>query len=192
MIPLHDPLPTYMETERLFLRPYQLGDGALYYQISQRNKSHLAQYESGNPLLWIHSEEEAEIVIQRFNASWDTGEAFFLGAFQKETREFVAQIYIGLVNRELPEYELGYIAAMEHEGQGYVTEAARTALRFVFEHLGAHRVRLECDETNVRSRRVAERCGFVQEGHVRENRRSSDGSISGTLHFGLLRREFSS
>jgi [ribosomal protein S5]-alanine N-acetyltransferase len=187
--PLHPPT-AYIETERLFLRPYRSGDGALYYQISQRNKRHLAQYESRNILMLIASEEEGERAIQRLIASWEAGDAFFLGAFQKETKEFVAQIYIGLSNRQLPEYELGYIVDVDHEGKGYVTESAVAALHFVFEQLGAHRVRLECDDTNVKSRKVAERCGFVKEGHIRENKRNADGRISGTLYYGLLRNEF--
>jgi aminoglycoside 6'-N-acetyltransferase len=37
---------------------------------------------------------------------------------------------------------------------------------------------------------VAERCGFTQEGHLRETKRNTDGTISGTLYYGLLRREF--
>ena len=184
------PSTTHIETERLFLRPYQSGDGTMYYQVSQRNKQHLSQYESGNILLHINSEEEAERAIQGLIADWNSGEAFFLGAFDKQSGEFVAQIYIGLANRELPEYELGYISDIDHQGKGFVTEAARAALHFVFEQLGAHRVRLECDDTNVRSLRVAERCGFVKEGHVRENKKNVDGSISGTLFYGLLRSEF--
>ena len=187
---LHPPRTTYMETERLILRPYQPGDRVLYYQISHRNRSHLARYESGNALMGIHSEEEAEMVIHGFMASWEKGEAFFLGAFQKETGKWVGQIYVGLANRDLPEFELGYIADVDHEGKGYVTEAVRAILGFVFDQLGAYRVRLECDDTNSRSLRVAERCGFVKEGHIRENKNNVDGSISGTLHYGLLRREF--
>ena len=183
-------LSTYQETDRLFLRPYQAGDGKLYYEVGQRNKSHLAQYESGNILMHIDSEEEAERVIQRLIACWDAGEAFFLGVFLKESREFVAQVYIGQVNLALPEYEIGYIVDVAHQGKGYVTEAVRAALQFVFEQLGAHKVRLECDDTNCRSSRVAERSGFIQEGHIRENRRNADGGLSGTLHYGLLRREF--
>ncbi len=59
-----------------------------------------------------------------------------------------------------------------------------------FEHLKAHRVRLERDDSNVRSYRVAERCGMVKEGHIRENKKNPDGTLSGTLHYGLLRSEF--
>jgi RimJ/RimL family protein N-acetyltransferase len=63
-------------------------------------------------------------------------------------------------------------------------------LKFIFEHLKAHRVRLKCDETNVRSIRVAERCGMVREGLFRENKKHPDGKYTGTLHYGLLKREF--
>ena len=73
-----------------------------------------------------------------------------------------------------------------------MTEAVKAALGFVFGPLGAHRVRFECDDTNLRSLRVAERCGFVREGHIRQNHQHADGSVSGTLHLGLLRSELTS
>lgn len=100
-----------------------------------------------------------------------------------------AQIYVGPANWDLPEFEIGYFADKDHEGRGYATEAVKATLRFIFEHLKAHRVRLECDDTNVQSRRVAERCGMVREGWFRENKRDADGTFSGTVHFGLLRSE---
>jgi aminoglycoside 6'-N-acetyltransferase len=99
-------------------------------------------------------------------------------------------VYIGSVSWDLPEFEVGYFVDKDHEGQGYVTEAVKAALRFIFEHLQAHRVRLECDDTNARSYRVAERCGFTREGHLREVKKHADGTFSGTLCYGLLRSEF--
>jgi len=183
-------IPTRIETERLYLRCYQAGDGPWYYEMSQKNKSHLARYESGNAVMTIDTEEDAEIAVRSFAATWVARNAFFLGAFRRDTHEFVAQIYVGAVNWDLPEFEIGYFVDAEHEGQGYVTEAAGAALGFAFEHLGAHRVRLRCDDTNERSFRVAERCGMLREGHMRENKKNADGSISGTLHYGILRGEF--
>jgi [ribosomal protein S5]-alanine N-acetyltransferase len=183
-------LPNQIETQRLSLRGYQAGDGLWYYEMSQKNKSHLARYESGNAVMSINTPEEADTVIQNFAADWIARKAFFLGVFLKGTQEFVAQVYIGVVNWELPEFELGYFVDREHEGQGYVTEAAKGALQFCFHHLGASRVRLECDDANARSYRVAERCGMVREGHLRENKKNADGSISGTFLYGLLRSEF--
>jgi ribosomal-protein-alanine N-acetyltransferase len=162
----------------------------MYYRIAQNNREHLTRYESGNYLMTINSEAEAEVVIKSFIDHWANDSRFSLGVFKKETNEFVAQIYIGTVNRDLPEYELGYIADKDHEGQGYVTEAAKASINFIFKVLKAHRIRLECDDTNTRSRNVAERCGFIKEGHMREDKKNADGTISGTLHFGLLKSEF--
>jgi aminoglycoside 6'-N-acetyltransferase len=183
-------IPNRIETSRLYLRSYQAGDGPWYYLMSQKNKSHLAQYESGNAVMTIDNEEGAEIVVRDFAADWAARKAFFMGAFIKNSQEFVAQIYVGVVNWDLPEFELGYFVDQEHEGQGYVTEAVNGALRFCFEHLGAYRVRLETDDTNVRSYAVADRCGMVREGHLRENKKNADGSMSGTLLYGMLQREY--
>jgi aminoglycoside 6'-N-acetyltransferase len=183
-------IPDRIETERLYLRPYRAGDGPMYFAVSQNNRDHLARYEGGNYLMSIDTEEEGEIVVRELAADWAGRQRFFLGAFDRETDEFVGQIYVGNCNWDLPEFMVGYIVDRDHEGQGYVTEALRGVLPVLFECLGAHRLRLVCDDTNVRSHRVAERCGFVREGHIRENHPHADGTISGTLHYGLLRSEY--
>ena len=102
----------------------------------------------------------------------------------------MAQIYIGAADWDLPAFRIGYFADVDHQGQGYVTEAMRAALAFIFKHLGGRRVGIECDDTNERSIRVAERCGFVPEGHIREVKRFPDGTVTGTRLFGMLKREF--
>ena len=183
-------LPTCIETERLSLRCFQPGDGQWYFAASQKNRSHLRRFESDNVIMTIGSEEDAEAVVRDLAAEWAGRNSYFMAAFEKKTGEFVAQIYVGPVNRDLPEFQIGYFADVDHEGQGYVSEAATAALHFIFEHLKAHRARVECDDTNIRSCRVAERCGMVKEGHIRENKKNPDGTFSGTLYFGLLRSEF--
>ena len=114
-------------------------------------------------------------------------EHFFWGIFLRETGAWVGQIYTGVVNWALPELEIGYVADVEHEGCGYITEAARAVIGWAFGPVGARRLRLECDATNVRSIRVAERCGFTLEGRLRRNHLWPDGSITDTLCYGLLR-----
>jgi ribosomal-protein-alanine N-acetyltransferase len=183
-------IPTQIETKRLRLRPYQAGDGPMYYAVSQKNRAHLAPFESGNVIMSIKTEEDAEVAVRDLAAAWVARECFFMGAFDKETGDFVAQIYIGPINWDLPEFLVGYFVEVDHEGHGYVTEALKGALQFIFEHLKAHRVSLECADTNVRSCRVAERCGMVREGHTRENKQNADGTYRGDLKFGLLRQEF--
>jgi RimJ/RimL family protein N-acetyltransferase len=178
-----------LETERLDLRPYRLEDAAWYAEMSLRNQAHLQRYEAENAAMTIGSAADAERVLADFAVAWMAGGAFFLGAFLRESGEFVAQIYVGVPNRDLPEFEVGFFADAQHEGQGCVGEAVRAVLRFLFAELNARRVWLECDDTNQRSARVAERCGFKLEGHFRENRLWPDGSVTGTLVYGLLADE---
>ncbi len=177
-----------IESKRLFLRPFQASDAEWYYAMSLKNKEHLRRYEFGNPVMTIESVEDARKVLVGMSLDW--GKNFFLGAFNRQNGEFIAQIYIGVVNWGLPEYRVGYFVEQGHEGQGYVTEAVLAALDFIFETLGAQRASLECSDTNSRSYHVAERCGMLREAHFRQNKHTPDGAVEGTLFFGMLRSEW--
>jgi len=187
---IHSEFPAHFESERLRLRSYQPGDGKWYYAMSLKNHKHLLQYEAENVAADIASEEAAEELVQGLANEWVKRSCFFIGVFDKKTGEFVAQIYVGPVDWKLPEFQIGYFADVDHEGQGYVTEAVGATLRILFDQLNAHRVRLACDETNLRSIRVAERCNMTKEGCLRENKRHPDGTYSGSLIYGLLRSEY--
>ncbi len=183
-------LPNPFESPRLTLRSYQPGDGKWYYAMSLRNRKHLLRYEAENVAANIPNEEAAEALMQGLADDWKNHNCFFIGAFEKQTGEFVAQVYVGPVDWNLPEFEIGYFADVDHEGQGYVTEAVKATLNMLFNQLRAHRVSLKCDATNLRSLRVAERCGMTREGYLRENRRHPDGKYSGSYVYGVLEDEF--
>jgi RimJ/RimL family protein N-acetyltransferase len=186
-------LPAELETDRLILRPYRAGDGPAYFDACQRNRDHLLPYESANPAVHVRTVEDAEVLVRYFAADWSKREAFFFGAWDKTTGEWIAQVYVGPLDWALPEFEIGFIVDVDHEGQGYMTESVRAVLDCLFNRADAHRVRLNCNETNVRSWRVAERCGFVREGHLRQTRkqvRLPDGAYSGDYIYGMLRTDY--
>ena len=182
--------PTHFETERLHLRSYQPGDGKWYYTMSVKNHAHLSQYESGNAAFNISSEESAEELVREFADAWMKRSYFFIGAFDKKTEIFVAQVYVGPIDWRTPEFEIGYFADVDHEGQGYVTEAVKGTLGILFGPLQAHRVQLACNETNLRSIGVAERCNMTKEGILRENKLNPDGTFSNSLIYALLKSEY--
>jgi RimJ/RimL family protein N-acetyltransferase len=182
--------PREMETERLVLHAYRRGDGPMLYAVSVRNREHLAEFESGNVLMSLNDEEHTESVIRELGEKWAALECFFIGIFEKTTTEWVGQVYVGPTDWGLPEFTIGYVADVNHEGKGYISEAVRRLLQMLFEDLGAHRVRSECDENNIRSARLLERCGFRREGHMIENKRNADGSFRGDLLYAMLRQEY--
>ena len=183
-------IPERMETERLYLRGYRAGDGPLYYAAGARNREHLSEFESGNVLMHLKSQEHAEAVVRELAADWVSRACFFVGIFDRATDEWVGQVYVGPTNWELPEFTIGYVADARHEGKGYISEAVTRVVEMLFRELGAHRVKSDCNENNVRSWRLLERCGFRREGHLLENRRNADGTFHGDFLYGLLRREY--
>jgi ribosomal-protein-serine acetyltransferase len=187
---MHPEFPQQFESERLILRCYRPGDGKWYYAMSLRNQAHLRRYESDNVACDLSSEDAAERLVQELANEWTKGSCFFMGAFDKNTGEFAAQIYVGPVDWKLPEFQIGYFADVDHEGRGYVTEAVKATLKVIFTRLNAHRVRLECNESNQRSIRVAERSHMTREGILRENKCNPDGTYSNSLIYGLLKSEY--
>jgi RimJ/RimL family protein N-acetyltransferase len=73
--------------------------------------------------------------------------------------------------------ELGYIVAPSARGRGVATAILRKLTRWAFTEAGALRAYLLIETSNAASRRVAERCGYIQEGvlrsvHLKQDRRA--------------------
>lgn len=180
------PSTTQFKTERLIIRPYRLSDAVRYYELGAKNREHLARYETNNPIRHLTSVDDAVTLLASFGESWNAGESYFLGIFLKDSGALIGQVYVGAVRPTLPGYAIGYIIDADHQGRGYISEAVKCVAEWLFTDLHAHRLHIECDDTNTRSAAVARRCGFRQEAHFRSNKRNADGAFSGTLVFGLL------
>lgn len=70
---------------------------------------------------------------------------------------------------------LGYKLDEKHWGQGYATEAIREGIRIVFDELELHRITAQVMPDNLRSIRLMERLGFVNEGIERKCLFINDG-----------------
>lgn len=64
--------------------------------------------------------------------------------------------------------EIGYVISKEYWNRGYVSEAIKAVIKFGFEVLHLNRIELHCEEENIGSWRVMEKCGMKFEGILRE------------------------
>jgi ribosomal-protein-serine acetyltransferase len=85
--------------------------------------------------------------------------------------------------------EVGYWLDADFEGRGLVSRAVTAVLDHAFGPLGLHRVGLQTTVDNVRSRRLAQRLGFTQEGILREAAAFPDERRD-LVVYGLLAREW--
>jgi ribosomal-protein-serine acetyltransferase len=69
---------------------------------------------------------------------------------------------------------IGYWLGAEHQGRGLMTAAVRALVDHAFGERGLHRIELAAAVGNARSRAVAERLGFREEGVRRGGERHGD------------------
>ncbi|MGW0608497.1 GNAT family N-acetyltransferase [Streptomyces sp. NPDC002640] len=164
--------PVILTTERLILRPPAPGDAHAV----------LAACQDPDIRRWTavpspYLPEHARTFVGGYvTEAWAADTEYVFGAFlTEETAEggperregpFVAML--GLKVRGQDTVEIGFWAVREHRGHGHVTEATRALCRWAFTDLGAARVEWRAGVGNTASRAVAERCGFVQEGVLRQ------------------------
>ncbi|KAL6837950.1 acyl-CoA N-acyltransferase [Trichoderma camerunense] len=77
---------------------------------------------------------------------------------------------IGVINlcRRTPivPIDIGYMVLPEHRKSGYATEGATRVLRYITEEFGIKEICLVTDDSNVPSKRIAEKLNMVDGGHV--------------------------
>lgn len=181
-------IPSTLETERLTVRPYQPGDGKAFFSLLQGNYEHLKEHV--DEVTEITTEEQAEIKAREHAAEWVSRTRFVMTVWEKGVQALVGQIWIEPTNWDVPLFEIGWFLSKDREGKGMMTEAVRRCLTFLFEDLHAHKVHVRARETNVRSARVAERCGFVREGLLRDNARTGESAWVGLVCYGMLEGEY--
>jgi RimJ/RimL family protein N-acetyltransferase len=187
MDPSHLGIPTQFKTERLIISIYEDGDGDAFLQLIQSNYDHLQ--EEMSEAHTIHSIGDAEAYVGQKKADWISRKRMVPKMVEKSTGKMVGQLWIE-PRWERMIFEIGYFIGEESQGLGYITEAVKGMIAFLFLELNANRLEIHTKATNVRSIAVAERCGFIKEAHLRERGRTNEGVFVDMLIYGLLRREY--
>lgn len=180
-------LPATVETPRLLLRPPRAGDGHALLEAITESLPELRRFLASLP--WVAAEQ----TYQSAEAFCRTAQANFLARkdlpflmFDKATGQLLGATGLHRTVWETPKTEVGYWCRTTQCGHGFVTEAVSALVSYAFEHLHAVRVELITDEQNAPSRRVAQRCQFVLEGTLHNERRAPDRSLRNTCIYARL------
>lgn len=149
-------LKAVLQTERLILRPWENDDAEELFRYAK-------DPDIGPIAGWPpHANVENSREIIRDVLSAPETYAVIL----KETGKPVGSV--GLLfgengTKPLPECEaeLGYWIGKPYWGRGLIPEASREVIRHAFEHLDVQRIWCVCDDSNDKSKRVMDKCGFA-------------------------------
>ncbi len=188
MKPILLDLPMPIQTERLLIRPPQLGDGSII------NAAIVESYDVLKLMMpWaqtIPSVDESEEFVRQAAANWilkKNEEPYLnLWIFRQDTMEFIGGTGFHHINWEIPAFETGYWLHSKHHNQGFATEAIHAITQYAFLRLHAKRIEIRCDITNIRSKKIPERLGFHFEATLKNNRiNPQTQALSDTLVYAI-------
>jgi ribosomal-protein-serine acetyltransferase len=171
------------------LIPRTVAIAEAYQALLELNHERLAQWFPGAfdtpPTL-----ERTRADLERAGQAWLDGSQLPLAITVKAENGWRLAGWVNLVI-DVPagSGEVGYWLDADFEGRGLATRAVTAVLDHAFGPLGLHRVELQTATDNTRSRRVAERLGFTQEGVLREAAAFPHERRDVVVH-GLLAREW--
>ena len=173
----------------VLLRPWQPADRDFVVQACQDPE--VSRYSPAIPFPYAEADARGWFAIQEPGRV--AGESIDFAVADAATGRPLGAIGLHRVDRRLLTAETGYWLACEARGHGYMTRAVRLLATWVFEELRFARLELRTDPENVTSQRIAERCGFHKEGHVRSNMLVlHSGQRRDSFVYGLLPGELAS
>jgi [ribosomal protein S5]-alanine N-acetyltransferase len=158
-----------LESTRTILRFACFDDIPAIISYYTDNKIHLTPFE---PLKFpeFYTENYWYEQVKQALADFSTDRSLRLFLFEKGNETFI----IGSINFRnfvrgvFQSCTLGYSLAEAFQGKGYMTEALKVAIGYVFTELNMHRIMACYIPHNQHSGRLLKRLGFVVEGYARD------------------------
>lgn len=177
-------IPQRIDTPRLILRAAKAGDGPEAFEAVVESVNELKPW-----MPWVHPQPLLQGSID-FHASaeakWANREMLDFQWHEKSTGRLVGKGGFHTINWDVPKFEIGYWVRTSMAGRGFCTEAVTALVAFAGKELDAKRLEICSDPRNAPSRRVAERCGFVLEGILRQNMRDPLGGLRDSCMYALV------
>ncbi|HEY9180559.1 MAG TPA: GNAT family N-acetyltransferase [Candidatus Baltobacteraceae bacterium] len=155
------------ETERLLLTIPGRRAAEAYVHFNEENQRHLAPWNP--PMTARHFDvcaqrELLDAQIDQFRS----GTRYAFSIFERGTNPDGPLIgYVNfseVVRGVFLACYMGYALAEHAQGRGYMTEACRAGIEFIFKEVRLHRIMANYMPHNARSATVLDRLGFVREG----------------------------
>ncbi len=181
--PLEMKLPDRIESPRLLLRRYQITDASWLFEVLWEERERL---RNDFPIrASLETEADTEAFIAHALQQWRSRTALYFAVWDKEQRSYVGEVGLKEIVWSIPRGDIGYFLLKKAEGRGIATEAVSMLVEFAFEVLHMNKLQIRCAVENVRSQRVAERCGFYREGVLRSDGVRPDGQLVDLVYFGM-------
>jgi len=153
--------------DRLYLRAPQRGDFKNWSSLRRSNQDHLQPWEPrwpGN----ANTRSNWRLRMRAWKRNWREGRGYAFLLFDIHNHDILGGAAITQIRRGAAlSGSLGYWLGAEFTRHGYMSEAVTGVCKWAKADLGLARLEASTLPENSASRRVLERCGFLEEGYAR-------------------------
>lgn len=174
-----------LETERLVLRRFTLEDAQEMFE-NWANDPEVTRYLTWKPHGTVEVTKE---ILTEWTNNYQQMNYYQWAIVVKETNDLIGSLGIVHSSEKTQTATFGWCIGQNWWGKGYMPEAGKAMLEFLFHEVGYNRIEAQYDIDNPKSGRAMEKLGMVQEGILRQHGFSNRGLID-EVWCSILREEY--
>jgi RimJ/RimL family protein N-acetyltransferase len=165
------------------------GDLSAYFALIERNRPRLEDFFAGTAAL-THTLEDTETHLSDVLAKQEEKKFYPFLVIDDSNGALIASIQIKNLDWSIPKGEIGYYIDAAYEGKGIITKATSRVISYGFEQLGLAKMYIRTHERNAASLKVAQKNGFIYEGTIRMDYKTTSGEVVDIMYYGMVREEY--
>lgn len=174
-----------IETERLLLRRFCIKDAPAMYQNWACDPDNLKY------LTWANHQncQQTEQTILNWVSQYENPD-YYKWAITLKTKsdEVIGDISVTQIDPTIESVTMGYVLSKNYWGNGYMSEALKAVIRYLFEQVEVRRILARHAVDNIASGRVMQKAGILYEGITRQSAKNNQGIVD-TANYGVLRTD---
>jgi ribosomal-protein-serine acetyltransferase len=177
-----------MQFNQYHIRQLEETDLENYFLLIDKNRQRLEDFFAGTVAITKTMEETQKHLSDVINKAKDKQYFPFI-VEDTDSGKIISSIQVKNFDWNVPKAEIGYYVDQDYEGKGIVSKATSLIVDFCFEELALSKLFIRTHEANAGSRKVAEKNGFLLEGTIRRDYRTTSGELVDLMYYGLLKEE---
>ncbi len=132
--------------------------------------------------------EEARMEVNYWKNVFYNDDGIYFAIAKKATNQLIGSIGFSSHIKHHHRIELSYDLAKDYWHQGIMTKAIKAVSEYCFEKMAINRIEAFIHKNNIHSLKLLEKCGFTQEGLLRQHRFHIDKYVD-VFIFSLLKND---
>jgi RimJ/RimL family protein N-acetyltransferase len=174
--------------DKYAIRTINKEDTLSYFQLIENNRRRLEDFVAGI-VSKTNSLADTEIFIDEIIEKNKDSTYFPYIIIDTSNQQLVGYIDVKNIDWNIQKAEVGYFIDEKYAGMGVTRNALNLVINYFFNELKFVKLLLRISPHNEPSRRLAEKCGFIVEGTIRKDYKTTKGEIIDLIYYGRINHE---